>query len=322
MDWVIGVIVVVAIIILIVKNKKKLSPKCFDSQHQSNQRRSAPEQTDCREDPTVAEVPAIKLSISMESRSFNVDTILANGESVSRVDLGYRSESGGYVNWAVYSVKGKNTATKRMNTKHYKAKSRDSAMLLAKSDGLVEPFEVTCLPHSDDPEKRKYFLEKLNAYGVVPPDGAVIDDLQNILDRVRYSDDIVSEDQKSNGDVIRFVRPIQGPNAELARYADDMGIRFSFYISGPALFSQIVSTLPEREKAAFFAYCVLCHHKKIENIGDLRKTEFADQLYAFADVALNTQDVLKSIMERNSSDYLYPHKGTKAYKAVADFFEL
>lgn len=314
MELIIGVIVVV-IIIFIVKNNKKSAPKSSKFKKHQYERKSTIEQADHKE------LSMAKVSVSIQTTSYNVDVILADGESVSMVDLGYKSESGGYVNWSVYSVKGKNTTTNRMNTKRYKAKSRDSAIQLAKTDGLVEPFEITCLPHSCDPEKRRYFLEKLNAYGVIPPDGAVIDDLRDILDRVRYSDDIISEECNHNGNVVQYVRPIPGPNVELARYADDMGLNFSSYISAPSLLSQIVFTLSEREKTAFFAYCVLCN-QKMDDIGDLRKTEFVDRLYEFADVALSNQDILKSIAGRNPDDYLKPHKGSKAYRAVADFFNL
>ena len=314
MELIIGIIVVV-IIIFIVKNKKKSGSENSNFKVQQHERKSTYKETDHKE------VPTAKVSVSIQTTSYNVDVILADGESVSRVDLGYRSESGGYVNWSVYSVKGRNMSTNRMNTKHYKVKSRDSAIQFAKADGLVEPFEITCLPHPDDPEKRRYFLQKLNACGVLLPEDAVIDDLRDILDRVRSSEDIISENRASNGDVVRFVRPIPGPNVELARYADDMGLNFSSYISAPSLFSQIVYTLSEREKAAFFAYCVLCN-QNMDSIGDLRKTELADRLYEFADVVLSNQDILKSIVGRNPDDYLKPHKGSKAYRAVADFFNL
>ena len=60
----------------------------------------------------------------------------------------------------------------------------------------------------------------------------------------------------------------------------------------------------------------------MDSIGDLRKTELADRLYEFADVVLSNQDILKSIVGRNPDDYLKPHKGSKAYRAVADFFNL
>lgn len=316
MELIIGIIGVIAIIIIIfiVKNKKKSGPKSSNFKEQQYERKSTLEQTDHKE------VSTAKVSVSIQATSYNGDVILADGQSVSKVDLGYRSESGGYVNWSVYSVKGRNVSTSRMNTKHYKAKSRDSAIQFAKADGLVEPFEITCLPHPDDPEKRRYFLEKLNACGVIPPDGAVIDDLMDILNRVRYSDDIILE-ECHNGNIVRSVRPIPGPNVELARYADDMGLNFSSYISAPSLFSQIVYTLSEREKAAFFAYCALCN-QNMDSIGDLRKTELVDRLYEFADVALSNQDILKSIVSRNPDDYLKPHKGSKAYRAVADFFNL
>lgn len=314
MELIIGVIVVV-IIIFIVKNKKKSAPKSSNFQKQQYERKSTLEQTDHKE------VSMDKVSVSIQTTSYNVDVILADGESVSMVDLGYKSESGGYVNWSVYSVKGKNMTTNRMNTKKYQAKERGDAADMAEADGLIGPYEIVCLPHPDEQSKADYFRGKLNEYGVSPPDGAVVDDLMAILNRVRYSEYIVSEEWVAKDRVIQRVRPIEGPNIDFAKYADSMGLKFSTYTSGPGLFAQAVLNLPEREKAALFAYCVLCNQSG-QVVGDLRASGHADKLYEFAEVAIKNHAVLASIVGRDANDYLHPHKGSKAYKAVAEYFGL
>lgn len=138
---------------------------------------------------------------------------------------------------------------------------------------------------------------------------------------MRYSDDVVSEKECSSGIIYRRVRPIPGPSKEFAEYADDLGIKFSMYISGPGLFTHTILNLEPREKAAFYAYCLICAHtqRAIENP---KKSQYADKLYKFADMAIDNPVLLKSITGRGPSDYLNPHKGSKAYKAVAEYFSL
>ncbi|MBT9685186.1 hypothetical protein [Pseudoflavonifractor sp. MCC625] len=303
-DAILGLLVVVAIAYAIVRNKKE---KNRESKQEVSKAAS------------VETSPVIK--ISSDTTSYEVDTMLAEGEDISFVDIGFKSESGGYVNWSVYSIAGKNPATNRPKTKRYEAKSKTCAVQMAEADGLKGPFDISVLPHQEENEKKKYFLDKLNEYGVVPPDGAVVDDLRDILNRVRWSSDIVSEKEGQDGVLYRKVRPIKGPSEGLAKYADAMGVHFSAYVSGDALFSQTVYILTGIEKAAFFAYCVLCSQRK-HDIGDPRTSEYASKLYEFADAAVKDQAIYKSIVGRDTDDYLHPHKGSKAYKAVADFFGL
>ena len=100
-----------------------------------------------------------------------------------------------------------------------------------------------------------------------------------------------------------------------------MGVKFSLYISETALLNSTVCALSDRDKAAFFAYCILCS-KDRSPVRDPRQSEYAEKLYAFADVAVRNAQLMKSINGRDPSDYQNPHKGSIAYKAVADYFDL
>lgn len=272
-----------------------------------------------QENTDSSEVEEIKITISTQTSTHYVECFIAEGETVSLVDLGgYESPSGGYVNWAQYEVRGKNISTGRQNTRQYTARDEMAVTAIAEADGLTPPFQIQVLPNEAPTDRQTAYLRSWN---VEVPAGAVKEDVSAILGRLEGSRDIVSEKNTSPDTVVRYVRPTDKPNEEFAMYAHDMGVLFSRYIGNRALFYDTVYSLSGREQAAFFAYCVLCsYHRTI--IKDLRNSEYAGQLYAFADMALSNENIMRSIGGRPSDDYLTPHKGTKAYKAVAEFFGL
>lgn len=271
---------------------------------------------------TQNQAAGVNFSISTERSSYYVETYLADNEEITMLSLdGYTSQSGGFVNYAMFDLVGMNSKTGRKNTRHYKAKDAVAAIKIAASEGLVGPYEISPAPFSEDQERMKYYTGKLKSYGANAPDGATIDDIAAIINRISASDDIVSEERITKDLLIRRVRPTPGPNEEFALYADAMGVEFSKFISKDSLFSETVFTLSGHEKAAFFAYCVLCSNSG-EMVGDLRKSPTSNRLYEFADMASQNPTLMKSIADRNPHDYLYPHKGTNAYKAVAEFFRV
>lgn len=261
----------------------------------------------------------IKLTISTTTTAHADEYFIAKGENVSLLDLGgYRSPSGGYVNWAQYRVTGKNTATGRKNTRQYTARDENSVTEVAEADGLAPPYEVRVIPNEMPTDRQITYLRSWN---VDVPTGAVKSDVSAILSRLEESYDVVTERKTTSNSVVRYVRPLPGPSEEFAKYADDMGVMFSRYIGQDALFNNTVYSLNDREKTAFFAYCVLCSHYH-KNIGDLRTSEYASKLYSFADVALENKTLMRSIGGRPTDDYKRPHKGSAAYKAVSEFFAL
>lgn len=259
----------------------------------------------------------IKLSITTSSTSHYVESFIAAGEKMTLIDLcGYRSASGGYVNWANFEVKGQNISTGRRNKRQYTARDENDIAAIAESDGLAPPYEIHVLPNEAPTDRQ---VDYLRSWDVDIPAGAVKSDVSAILSRLEDSCDVVSEKKMSSNTIVRYIRPLPGPSEEFARYADDMGVKFSRYIGQSALFCHTIYSLNEREKAAFFAYCVLCAHYH-KDIGDLRTSEYADRLYAFADMALTDGALVRSIGGRPVDDYIKPHKGSSAYKTVAEFF--
>lgn len=113
----------------------------------------------------------------------------------------------------------------------------------------------------------------------------------------------------------------ESPTEDFAMFAHKMGLGFSKFVGARALHEQVVHGLPFPDKAAFFAYCVLCNHKGA-TIGDMLKAENLEQLYAFGEMVKENPTLTRSISGRDPQDYLKPNKGTAAYKAVAEYFNL
>lgn len=259
---------------------------------------------------------APKISVSVRTESYDSEAYIAKGCTITRLDLGgYTSPSGGHLNWVKYKVQGKNLETGRKNTRRYEARDEAAAADLARKDGLGEPFTFT--PEAHDPPTERQ-IDYLKSWGVEVPGGCVKYDVSAILSRLEDSNDIVSS-HKRGGKIIETVRPLPSPTEEFAMYAHEMGLMFSKYISQDALFDRVVANLDDREKAAFFAYCVLCTREG-KAITDPRKSAHTEMIYAFADSAMQNESVMRSILERSSGDYIKPHKGTVAYKAVKAHF--
>ena len=261
----------------------------------------------------------IKVTLKTETTHSYVDTLLANGEVLTLIDLdGYISPSGGFVNWAIYEVIGKNLNTNRKNKRHYEAKTEDDAIKHAEADGLTGPFDIAALKHEDPTERQ---IQYLQSWGVSVPAGASKFDVSAILSRLEDETETVSEKKISKSITEQRVRLLPGPASDFAMFADGMGVKFSRYIGKAALFDKTLYNLTGRDRIAFYAYCIICVHEKTE-IGDMRKSEYFTRLYEFADAAIDNPTILRSIEGRSANDYLHPHKGSTAYKAVAEFFAI
>jgi len=265
----------------------------------------------------VIETGGGKLTISTKTTECDVSYFLADGETISKLDLGWDANpSGGFGNWSVYEITGINQATGRKDTRKYDAKDEQSAISEAKSGGLVGPYSVRPIPHDAPTEKQINYLLSWNA---ALPAGASKYDVSAILSRLEDSCDVVYEKQVSETTERRFIRPLPGPSVDFARYADEMGLYFSSFVGADALFNGVVRSLEMRDRIAFFAYCALCAYHRF-NIGNLLHTSYKDKLYEFADIAIQDEAIVKSIEQRTPYDYQNIHKGTKAYKAVAEYF--
>lgn len=260
-----------------------------------------------------------KFEMSITTSSIYVDSYLAEGCEISMLNLcGYVSPSGSYMNYAVFEVVGTNPETGRKNTRRYEAATEQQAIKTAEKDGLQNPEIKRAIPDAEPTENQVSYLESWN---VSVPEGACKYDVSAILSRLEDSDDIVKEVRVSKDREKRYVRPVAGPSEEFAMFAHQIGVLFSKFIGAGALHASVVHFLKDRDKAAFFAYCVLCSHNGVE-IGNMLEASGREKLYAFADVAAGSEPLMRSINSRDPEDYLHPHKGSAAYKAVAEYFGL
>ena len=254
-----------------------------------------------------------------KEKTLETKIIIAEGCEISRVNLnGYISPSGNYMNYGIFEVSGIKPTTGRKNKRTYEAKDEAGALRAAAEDGLQDAEVVRALEEEPPTERQKECLEGL---GVTIPQGACKYDVSAMIGRILDSQDIVEEIAVSKTEEKQYVKPLESPSEELAIYADKMGLKFSKYISAGNLHGSIALRLEDRDKAAYFAYCVLCAHSGSE-IGNLLESPNKEQIFEFADKTATDEALMRSINGREPQDYLLPHKGSAAYKAVAKFFNL
>lgn len=265
------------------------------------------------------EESVVKFDLSIKTESNSVERFLAPKCDIPVLELsGYVSPSGGYVNWIVFEVTGINPKTGRINKRIYEARKEQEALDLAEKEGLQKPEIKKVLPIEPPTENQIGYLE---SWGITVPDGACKYDVSAILSRLEDSDDVVNEIRVSKGAIKEYIRPLEGPNEDFAMFAHEMGLHFSKFIGADALHRQVVCRLEYRDKAAFFAYCVMCNNS-LAAIGNMLESPQIEQIYAFADEVLSNESLMRSIVGRAPEDYLNPHKGSMAYKAVAEYFNL
>ena len=249
-----------------------------------------------RKDPQEANV-----NVNVSITRGEVEAIDYNGP-FSMVSLGgYVSPSGGYLNWATFEVVGINQETKRNNKRKYIAQDEADALIQAQNDGLLDPEIKAAIPH-DKPHD--WWIERTADWKV--PADVCKQDLQAILSRQGIHGKQDFE---------------ESPTEEFAIFAHKMGLRFSRFVGVEALHAQVVHELPFPIKPAFFAYCVLCSHKGAA-VGDMLKAPNLEQLYSFGYMVRDNPALMRSISGSDPADYLKPNKGTAAYKAVAEYFNL
>ena len=137
---------------------------------------------------------------------------------------GYVSPSGGFINYTIFQVVGKNPDTKRKNKRIIEAKTQEIAYEKAKEKGIVEPFEITILPAPKPTERQLEYAQDL---GAPIPKGACQYDVSAIISRITDN----SEQQVSE----RF-----------AKLADEYGILFSRYESRNSIMKKAIN-LPHQQ---------------------------------------------------------------------------
>lgn len=252
--------------------------------------------------------PVIEKRIS----SYYTEVKLASDKTISRVSLdGYRSPSGGYLNWAEFKVIGINPKTNRKNTRSIKAVDQDAAIMVAEKE-LLSPSISAIIPHT---APTCLDLEEAHDLGITVPDNACSTDISCMMDRVYNYDEVVSEKWISDDTKLLEVIPSPASDERLAKFAHNKGIRFSMYIREENLISSLFYELNDYDRAAFAAFYILrsINHEFVDNYGELNK---------FAEYAIAKPSLMKSIIGREQSDYYKPHKGSVVYKEVLNFFNI
>lgn len=210
------------------------------------------------------------------------------------VTLDYKSPSGGYTNYAVFSVKGINSATNRKKTNKYKCKTEDEAIELAMQDGLVKIESVHPIPFSPPSDAQ---IQACDKYGHIIPPGACHEDVGAIMTKEIYDEDDSPFD--------------------LMKCADFLGVRFSYFDSKQCLL-HLISDIDDNRTVAAFYYSVFLNRGDSFFSKCFLTLQNNKICYDFADVVCNDNRVMASIRKSipSATELSY---GTVAYKAASEF---
>jgi len=249
------------------------------------------------------------LNVSRES--YYIKYYLAKNCDPTPINLGiYASKAEGFLNWSIHEVIGIKESTNRENKRYYNAVSENHAKKLAHKEGITVIKSIKILPHEPPTEKQLSYAKDL---GLSIPSTATKWDVRDILSRLLDSTDVIKQKAISDNAIRLYKKPLIGPTEELAIFACQKEILFSAFISEIDLLKEIIRNLDTRDILAFYAYCVKCYEREIR-IGNLLTDINYEKFYEFADKAITSEAIVRSIEGRYIEDYLNPHKGTIVYK--------
>lgn len=185
---------------------------------------------------------------------------------------------------------------------------------------LKKGYRFTPLPfgtiYSEEPtEKQLAYAADL---GITLPEGVGKADVSAILSRVEDGEpDISSEKFLGPKERQYEIIPLPGPDVDFAAFAQQSGLEFSRYIGGSDLLDEVVCSLNNEEKAAFYAYCVVCQETN-SPIKNMLEHPRLNDFYTYAKLVVKDESLLASLNRIRPYEYLKPHRGTKAYKAAAE----
>lgn len=246
------------------------------------------------------EGPAVSVSVNVErARTVEVEVKQRTAGELPLADVGgYVSPSGGFVNYGRFCVTGTNSSTGRKNTKRYEAQTEADARAAAVADGLSEPITVKVEPQPEPSERQMDYALELEA---IIPEGACKDDLSAIISR------IVDEDEAA-------------PDPGISRYAHASGVKFSRFVGSYAMLGYLVGQMKGPQLGELFAYAVYLQEKG-GRMTDPRLLPVYDRLTACGEYLAADPALMKSLEGREVDDFRGPNRGTKVYKAAADFLK-
>ena len=207
------------------------------------------------------------------------------------IKIGYKSPSGGFMNYGMFKVSGINPETgKKRTRKSVHAKTKEDAVRLSK---LAEPITVEVLKFAPPTEAN---VEEARRLGIKIPKGATFEDLYFLRKRGKATPSGQNH-----------------ANVNLAKYADSIGLEFSLFIDQQSLMELCFNNknlLLKYEFYAYFVYCVL-QNESIDNLKDKSK-DLRKKFKEFAKMVIEDSTLQKSI------DFygLSANRSMKAFKAA------
>lgn len=263
--------------------------------------------------PATAKIEIAFSDVAGTTTSSN-DKANARNNALSMVSIGgYRSPSGGYMNYAEFLVSGyvlnEKTGRKNKFKETIYAKTMEEAKEKIQGHPIIDGLNIDVIPFEKATEKQ---LDYAHDLGAIVPDDAGKWDVSAIISRFTGA----------LGDLY-YDPPQESPSEEFALFADQMGCHFSKFIGEDDLFSSVICNLKDRDrdKVAFYAYCILKAHDGVDVATDPVYPDLTE-CYKFADTVIGSDSIMRSINERTPADYRHPHKGASSYKAVAEYFQL
>lgn len=210
-----------------------------------------------------------------------------------------------------YEIKALYTPTNRIRTTTIEAQNREDAIARLKMDlNFSEPFVVE--EFFDEPTSRQ--LDYARDLKIKIPQHASIRDVAALIDRAVNHD--------------------SDPNPGLIEFAKNRRILFSQYIGKKALYNRVFYELSERDKIAFFAFCVY-RHVSDDRHANLDTHPKRQLFYDFAAEKEKDERFTKSMSKYSGEDIRFfgtikfPDGGeayggsisTIAYKTCVDFLQ-
>lgn len=145
-----------------------------------------------------------------------VSSVISNTSKGIMLSFDYKSPSGGYMNYAIFSVTGTNPSTNRKNTRKYECKTESEAKELAISDGLIDIESIKPIQFAPPTERQIEACKK--HYRIIPPNACSID--------VSF---VMTKEIEDEEDA-----PI-----DLIKQADSLGLKFS-YLAGKQTLQELI----------------------------------------------------------------------------------
>lgn len=182
------------------------------------------------------------------------------------------------LNHQLYLIKGPHKDTNRVRTLEIKAFDIQDAENQAFTSGLKEIRGITLIPHPKPSERQ---IEYAQNVGIQILEEYSAEDVSALLSRYEMKD--------------------SDPNEGLIEFATGKGLFFSNYIGKTALYRKIFHTTEEKDRIAFFLYCVY-RYISDDRHANLDTHAIKDVFYAFADLYIDNPKFIQSLNRYNGED--------------------